>query len=371
MIDYLFYIMAGMNMGSITFVMQAQLDTFDNLFEGLEFDFYVASPQYIALMTALIVSKFIQSFKIQEKLLFFSIFTVLFFSLVPILALCLAGSKSGLISILGAYYLALVGNYLVEFYVLATCSQYPSRMTVFLFIFEPGVKVTIMIVKFISMSLRLEFMGEFLSMFGYFVFLQICLVFIFQRIKSSGKLNLIEISKEVRDKGVDVSYLKAAYIVRRELSLLCVHLFVTYIVVPGVTFSLVPVTLISKRAYSSILNTLIPIFAIIGRIIANNSFNAIVTHSLLIISIIGDAFLIYAYFTNLNIHYEGIMYTVFVLHSFSFLRTACSLSYFTILAGQKATRKTKVAIGVLITFSELMGHSGGSIIAIAFPYLKK
>lgn len=370
-VDYIFFILAGMNIGSVPFVMQAQIVNYDNLYKDLNFDFYIATPQYFALVCALILSKIIQSYTLQWKLMFFIIATAVTFSVVPFIAWIFPGSIFGMSLTLGIYFLSLSGSYMVQFYLLAICSQYPAKMTVFLLIFEPVFKVTTMLFKFASITFDFSIATDFVSMFSYFAFLQMGLIFILYQIKSSGRLDVMELNKDVREKGVDVSYLKTAFVIKWELIFLMVHLFVTFLTVPGVTFALIPVTIMSKKMYASILNILVPFFGIVGRIFANNPFNYVLTKALLFTAVLGDIFLIYSYYTNLNLRFEGIIFIVFVLHGFTFLRTACALTFFTIIAGRKATKKTKEAIGVLVTVSELIGQGGASLGALVFPFTAK
>ena len=107
-------------------------------------------------------------------------------------------------------------------------------------------------------------------------------------------------------------------------------MFITFLVFPGIIFNLQPPTLYTAEQYINIANFCSAFFDVCGRPLAGYPYNKLLTSVYSVMGVLVSGLLIFMYFSEVYLMYEGLTYTFFVLTGFLIYRGATGISYFMI-----------------------------------------
>ena len=128
--------------------------------------------------------------------------------------------------------------------------------------------------------------------------------------------------------------------------------------------------MISLRRYINLVNLLAAIFDIVGRPLATYKFNALTTRVNLVVLSVVNMFLVYVYFYDLQLIYEGLTYTFLGIVCFILYNSANQICYLMFVVNQKAQNDTREAIGILGTNAIIGGISFGNVLSIGLSKIK-
>ncbi len=368
-IEYVYFALAGLMSLAIYFIMIGQADDFNIIYPGMNYSFYAVSPQFFAPF-CIGISYLIRNIHLRTKILAMIILSSLFFVGIPIIAFFLENDTIGFTLMMACYFTAYMCAMILQGLLVASGSFFPTQGTVVLLTFQPIFNLLMMIVKVIILFFELTIVMDFVFLWSMFLLLAAGIFLSFLKTSQGYRFKKQEEQSSVVTKN-HADYRKAIKTIKYELIEVFLTMFLTFLIFPGVFFSLAPAQGMSAKTYINISNLVNAIIELLGKPLGYQDFNKVVARIGHFLGVIIAAFLIYVYMTKDFLEYPGIEYLFFVLTGLTMYRTSIGSTYLFVKTSKKARDGTREPIGVLMTYSLVSGIAAGNLVSLGFPYIRE
>jgi len=367
-IEFIYFALAGLMSLSINFIMTAQADDFNTIYPGMNYSFFVVSPQFFSPL-CIGISYLIRSIPLRTKILTLIILSSIFFVGIPLIALFWKNDTYGFTLMLLCYFAACMCSMILQGFLLASGSLFPTQGTVVLLTFQPVFNLLMMTIKVIILYLDLSIVMDFMLLWGIFLLLSFGLFFSFLKISNGYRFKRLE-EESLVDHNKKPKYLKTIYVIKIELIEIFMIMFLTFLVFPGIFFSINPNQGMSAKTYITTINCVTAVIELLGRPLGYQDFNKYITRIGHIVGVIIAGFLIHMYLTKQYLGHPGIEYLFFVLTGITMYRTSIGSTYLFVKTSKNARDDTREPIGVLMTYALVAGVAAGSFVALGLPYIR-
>lgn len=361
--------LAGLYSLSGYYIMVGMADRFEELYPGRNYSFLVVAPQYIAIPICIMISTWIKRIGMRIKIAVFTLLSLLVFFVVPILPLIMPNSNVSFFGFLGVYLIYFMFTVLLEGNMVTSLALFDEKYTVSYFTFQPLFNIIFMGLKLGGFNLGFNLYHDFILSWTIFGIIGIGFFISFILITKRAEFKAIE-----RTQSMQQQYNPEIWATIRELKWevtgIATTLFFTFLIFPGIFFTLFPASLMSRTEYINIINFIAAFGDFLGRPFGNFRFNKVLiwvyesSHLMIV------AFMLICYLADLVSIYEGLIYTFFVMAGFSIFRTSLHISYFMTEANKKARYEHAETVGVVMTNFLYVGMTLGNLVSISFPYLR-
>lgn len=369
-LEYEYFALGGLMTLSTYFIMVAESDDINLLYPGMNYSFLSVTPQYFAVPFGVLVSYLLRHKSLRSKILIFLVLTTVLFFCIPLATFVFAQNTFGFVIMMICYFAAYSFAMILQGFLVASCALFPSTGTVVLFTFQPIFNIILMLAKLITLYFELSVRMDYVVVWGLYLILAIALFFIFLKISVSPRFKHQRQVEHGLGNKKETNFKKAFLTIKFELLEIFVNMFITFLIFPGIIFSLSPKFGMSAKTYINITNLIAAFSDLLGRPLGDKQFNKVVLKIFHILGLLAAIFIIYVYLTGVYLEYPGMTYVFFVLNAFIMYRTATGITYLMVTASKKAEDDTQEAIGVLMTNVLITGIAVGNLISLSFPSIK-
>jgi len=372
-IEYLFCLASGIFSLAGYFTMVAEADNFNIVYEGMNYSFFVITPQYFAMPISFIISRLITKVPLKNKIYFFMVTSLIGYMMIPVASYFLPKTYFGMIGTLFVYFLGFCSSMLLEGNLIAAVTLFGSGYLVMFFTAQAFFNLILMACKMISLQQQLTILQDFIFIWGLFFLLWLFQFFTYVAATTKPEFRKLDAEQNIKDSALRPKKEKFADTVKTikwDMLQLFFTMILTFSIFPGVLFSIGPVSIMSNKAFINISNLIVAVFEVLGRPFSNFKFNRLVSKVFFFLQIIINIFLVAVYFGYWNGEYEGLCYTFFVLAGFMIFRTAVEISYFMIEAAKKANDENRESIGIIMTYALYSGITVGNVLSIPLPFIR-
>jgi hypothetical protein len=202
------------------------------------------------------------------------------------------------------------------------------------------------------------------------------LIYYFDQLSKTTKFSNCfgESAKEAEKK---IEYKQVWQIVKKELVLLYLVFFLSFLVYPGIVFSSFCVTIkfmkegkpFSKTTFTLIMNIVLGAGEILGRLITFSKHVEIISNTCLCLLGLCSTFLIFQYFQSYYLKFENMAYVMFFNGFFIVFTIGCASAFYVTKANIVGA-EYKEGVGSFSILLLLSGIATGNLISISFPALK-
>lgn len=369
---HLFAVISGLFSISGYFIMISQSYGFEVLFPGQGYSFLVIMPRYFAVILNIVLAKFLQKLSLTSKIYGTLVGSILLFSSIPILIILFKGRSFGLWPILAAYLISESCFLLLQGYLIALFSMFPPKFTVIFFTCVPIANIVVMAIKWLSLRFSTSIGSDFLIIWSYFIISGLGVLALFSLVLKMKEIKEFTAKENLESKSnkKEIKLVLTIKLIKWDMLTMFFTMFLTFLIYPGVVFSLYPASLFTQKEYIAIVNTIVAVFDVVGRPFGGMSFNRLTIPIQHVISLLIILLITIAYFTGLGAQYEGFCFVVFVLIAYLIFRTSIGISYSLISAGKKADPSNQEAIGMLMINTLMIGIATGNISSNIFSWIK-
>ena len=295
------------------------------------------------------------------------------FIFIPIISLFLPNTAPFYWLMMFVYFIGYTLAVILQGNLVGSCSIYGPQYIALFFMMQPVANLIIMIIKLILQFTKLSsFYLDFSIIWGLFILTSIGLSISFVSITQTKNFKKFQAAEEDLAEGETktIDFMLAFKSINWEMSQIFLGMFITFLVFPGIIFNLQPSTLFTAEQYINTANFCSASADFCGRLFASYPFNKLLTQVYSVMGVIVSSFLIYVYFSEVYLMYEGLAYSFYVFTFFLIYRGSTGIGYYMIQAGVKSTEKTQEAIGILMTNSLIGGIAFGNVISTGMSFIK-
>ena len=380
------------------YLMINQAGTFNELYSGMDYNFYVLVPMYVCVPIALLAIKIISnfSFGVKFKILISTIGMAVSFSFVPLIALYKPHTPWYFFLVLAVMFVTFTFATMYQGYFMALASIYNPYYTNLFCLFQPGSNLFIIGLEYISLFLGFDTKREFLLYWVVNLVLSLSLCVVFWVLVDADGLvykydgrgfakGSIDIPgpSDVRNDSLGgdqapqesnqqekVDYFVVWPKIKIEALGMFFTMFMYFLISPGVFFSLPPPTLFTQKKFIFILSNINAVFDVIGRLAAYSRYTGAFIKTSFVTMAACCLFLVYCYMVRLNEVFDGLAYVVFVLMVFGIFRTSLGVSFYLGETTRKANKRDKESIGSLMSSMIMFGIAAGNFVSDSFPTIR-
>ena len=376
MFTKIFFLFAGLISILPYFIMIAETDNFVVLFEGMDFNFYIILPQYLAIPSMYVISKMLFSFQLKTKMKILIILEVFTFFSVYLIAVLTKPSVFTFWAILLTYSLTYVIANLLTGYFVCLCTKYtPDHMVVFYFC-QPGVNCIVNALKVSFLWLEIDFFGDLSTIWALFFFLMLVVfigVFIFEEKQEFKQVQSALFAKETIKSDQQYETSQTSEIVKKiwiELLSVFFGYFFVFVIFPGILFDIGPTAIMTLKSYIIWCNVSKSVLGVIGRLVAINKFARKYLKSWFFIMAPISIFIVIFYLNDSHNQYQVISASMIGLIGILIGIQGIICSSAAVLAGEKVQDEEREKVGILITYCTIIGTVLGNMSSFGLKYIK-